>query len=52
MEALYGARLLQETGTAEAVRAAALHVLGARRAAGADTHPFTWGAFVASGDWR
>ncbi len=38
--------------TAEAVRHAGLAMLEARRGAGASTHPFFWGAFVAAGDWR
>jgi CHAT domain-containing protein len=38
--------------TAEAVRQAGLEVLRERRRAGADTHPSSWGAFVAAGDWR
>ena len=52
MQALYRARFERQLGTAEAVRAASLEVLAARRAGGASTHPFTWAAFVAAGDWR
>jgi CHAT domain-containing protein len=52
MTALYEARLNRGLGTDEAVRAASLAVLEARRGAGESTHPFFWGAFVATGDWR
>jgi len=52
MSALYEARLGRRLGTIDAVREAGLSVLRARRAAGASTHPFFWGAFVAAGDWR
>jgi CHAT domain-containing protein len=46
---LYRARL-DGRSTAEAVRAADLAVLEARRKAKVSTHPFFWGAFVAAGD--
>lgn len=52
MQALYRARVQRHAGTAEAVRAAGLEMLRARRAAGQSTHPFYWAAFVAAGDWR
>jgi len=52
MGALYRARLVGGRNTAESVREAALEILRGRRARGESTHPFTWGAFVASGDWR
>jgi len=52
MEALYRSRLEAGASTVEAVRAATRQALRARREAGSDTHPFTWGAFVAAGDWR
>ncbi|MCA9751216.1 MAG: tetratricopeptide repeat protein [Gemmatimonadetes bacterium] len=52
MEALYRARLEQGADTPESVRAASLATLHDRRAEGESTHPFTWGGFVASGDWR
>ncbi len=52
MVALYRARFVQGEGTAEAVRAASLRELAARRAAGKSTHPFHWASFVAVGDWR
>lgn len=52
MEALYSARLEDDASTVEAVRHATRAVLEGRRKAGSDTHPFTWGAFVAAGDWR
>jgi len=48
---LYKARLAGAS-TSRAVRQAALAALAARRRAGRPTHPFTWGAFVAAGDWR
>ncbi|MEW6338434.1 MAG: tetratricopeptide repeat protein [Acidobacteriota bacterium] len=51
MGALYRARLERRMTTAEAVRAAALEVLRQRRARGF-SHPFAWGGFVATGDWR
>lgn len=38
--------------TAQSVRRASLDILEARRKAGVTTHPFYWGAFIASGDWR
>ncbi|MGH9870396.1 MAG: tetratricopeptide repeat protein [Candidatus Polarisedimenticolia bacterium] len=52
MRALYEARLMRRRSTTAAVREAGLRVLKDRRAAGLSTHPFYWGAFVASGDWR
>jgi len=48
---LYRERL-DGRATAEAVRRSSLAMIRARREAGAPTHPFTWGAFVAAGDWR
>jgi CHAT domain-containing protein/Tfp pilus assembly protein PilF len=38
--------------TAEAVRRAGVEMIERRRRAGRSTHPFYWGAFVATGDWR
>jgi CHAT domain-containing protein/tetratricopeptide (TPR) repeat protein len=52
MRALYTARLKRGFTTSESVREAALSMLRDRRARGESTHPFAWGAFVASGDWR
>jgi CHAT domain-containing protein/Tfp pilus assembly protein PilF len=52
MESLYTERLVRGATTADAVRAANLGALGARRAAGASTHPAYWAGFVAAGDWR
>ena len=52
MEALYRARLVEGLSTSAAVRQASRAVLAARREAGKTTHPFYWGAFIASGDWR
>jgi CHAT domain-containing protein/tetratricopeptide (TPR) repeat protein len=51
MQRLYAARA-QGADTASAVRVAAQGLLASRRAAGLPTHPFSWGAFVAIGDWR
>lgn len=52
MRRLYGAHFQQRKTTADAVRAATLAGLAARRTRGASTHPFYWAGFVASGDWR
>lgn len=52
MRPLYGAHFHDGLATADAVRAASLAVLRARRAKGQSTHPFYWGGFVAAGDWR
>jgi len=52
MRAFYQSTLEQGSSTAAAVRDASLSVLRQQRAHGADTHPFHWGAFVATGDWR
>jgi CHAT domain-containing protein len=52
MKALYEGRLRARLGAAEAVRAASLDVLRRRRSEGLGTHPFYWGGFVASGDWK
>lgn len=52
MVALYAAHFQQGRDTAEAVRAAQLARIRARRHAGASTHPFYWAAFLAVGDWR
>ena len=51
MQRLYENRLAGAS-SAEAVRGASLQTLEARRRAGRSTHPFYWGAFVATGDWR
>ena len=49
---LYEARL-RGLSTADAVREAAVRMIEVRRRQGeAATHPFSWGAFVAAGDWR
>ena len=52
MGRLYRGRFKEGRSSAEAVREAGLGMIQERRAAGAVTHPFYWGAFVASGDWR
>lgn len=52
MEALYHGRVEQKLDTADAVRAANLNVLRARRAQARSTDPFHWAGFVAAGDWR
>ncbi len=51
MEALYRARA-RHLSSAAAVRQAGLDLLDRQRRAGRTTHPFTWGAFIAAGDWR
>lgn len=51
MRSLYAVRARGED-TATAVREASLEVLAAQRRLGRTTHPFFWGAFVATGDWR
>jgi CHAT domain-containing protein len=48
---LYEARL-SGLSTPAAVRKANLDAIQVRRRAGVTTHPFFWGPFVASGDWR
>jgi CHAT domain-containing protein len=51
MSALYEARFAG-LDTAEAMRRAGLTILKGRREGGRDTHPASWGAFVAYGAWR
>ena len=48
---LYASRTSGAT-SADAVRDATLKMLQARRKAGVSTHPSSWGAFIASGDWE
>jgi len=52
MQALYEARLERGCSTLDAVHDATAHVLRARRARGANTHPFYWAGFVATGGWN
>jgi CHAT domain-containing protein len=52
MRALYEARWKLGCDTPTAMRQASLTVLKERRSAGTGTHPVTWGAFIAAGDWR
>ncbi|MBD3335452.1 MAG: CHAT domain-containing protein [Candidatus Eisenbacteria bacterium] len=52
MRAFYRSGLDEERDAVDAVRDACLSVLDGRRSQGESTHPFYWGAFVASGDWR
>jgi CHAT domain-containing protein/tetratricopeptide (TPR) repeat protein len=52
MSAFYVARVKRGLDLAQAVRAADLSVLFARRQRGESDHPFYWGAFVAGGAWR
>jgi CHAT domain-containing protein len=53
MEALYRYRFSPNgVSTPEAVRSASLEILQQRSETGQSTHPFFWGAFVASGDWH
>lgn len=50
MEKLFEQRLRGRNTGAQSVRAASLAVLRHRRAEGLSTHPYFWGAFVATGD--
>ncbi len=52
MERAYRARWVEGLATPDAVRAASRAVLAERRAKGESTHPFYWGAFVATGNGR
>ena len=52
MKLLYRKRFVDGQPTAEAMRQASLRLLQERRSKGEVTHPFYWGAFVATGDWR
>lgn len=52
MRKLYEARLGRGMPTVEAAREASVEVLRERRGRGESTHPFYWGAFLATGDWR
>jgi CHAT domain-containing protein len=52
METMFEQRLSKRRTVTAAVRAASLEVLRRRRADGLDTHPYYWGAFVTTGDWR
>jgi CHAT domain-containing protein/tetratricopeptide (TPR) repeat protein len=52
MQSLYRSRWIDGRTTAEAVREATLALLQAQRRKGQSTHPFSWGAFVAAGDWH
>jgi CHAT domain-containing protein len=49
MRALYENRLVRGHSAAESVREAGRSLLGARRRRGESTHPFYWGAFLATG---
>ena len=51
MTELYRHRLAG-TATVDAVRAASRAVVTAKREAELGSHPFHWGAFVATGSWR
>jgi CHAT domain-containing protein len=52
MEHLYRARFQERRTTPESTIEASRAVLAARRARGESTHPFYWGAFVATGEPR
>jgi len=52
MSAFYRSGIGRGLGAAEAVREADLTVLRERREKNENTHPFFWGGFIASGDWR
>lgn len=51
MRSLFEARL-GGSQMAEAVRLASLRMIAKNRSRGKTTHPFSWGAFIAAGDWR
>ena len=52
MHRLYENRLGRRLSTVDSLRQATIAMLQARRAAHKTTHPYYWGAFVASGDWH
>jgi CHAT domain-containing protein/tetratricopeptide (TPR) repeat protein len=52
MEAFYEAIFSKKLQTAEAVREASLEELRKLRKKKKSTHPFYWGGFVASGNWK
>lgn len=52
MEALYRSRLLDGRDTATCVRDACRARLAELRKERRSTHPFYWGGFLATGDWR
>ena len=52
MQAFYNGWLVDGLSKAEAVHEASLAALRSRRNTGKNTHPFYWGAFVATGDWK
>jgi CHAT domain-containing protein/tetratricopeptide (TPR) repeat protein len=52
MGTLYREHFLNGKDTVESVRAASLQILRQRRAKHQSTHPFHWGAFIATGDWH
>ncbi len=52
MEELYHQRLAEGMSTAEAVQTTTLKMLQDRRDRGDDTHPSSWAAFIAAGEWK
>lgn len=52
MRALYTGRLEKKLSTADAARDASLQMLKQQRLKHESTHPFSWAAFVAAGDWH
>ena len=52
MRAFYTSALEDGLGVVGAARAANVTVLASLRRAGASTHPFYWGGFVTTGDWK
>ena len=52
METLYHERLTGGRTTVEAVHVTTLKVLQDRRDRGEDTHPASWAAFIAAGEWK
>ena len=52
MATMFEHHLRRELSVAEAVRAASLAVLTERRNKGQTTHPYYWGAYVVTGEWK
>jgi CHAT domain-containing protein/tetratricopeptide (TPR) repeat protein len=52
MRSLYEGRWRLRLDASRSVRQASLSVLDERRRQGLTTHPASWGAFIAVGDWR
>jgi CHAT domain-containing protein len=52
MEAFYRSRGAEKLGTAQALRAAQLKLIGSGATGNARSHPYFWAPFVLMGDWR